>query len=67
MCVNDKLFQFWNLAIDTPFKVQLIELNNVTRTEDIGYESLYYGKKSAIKKIMLNTSSNVLKVKIEVS
>ena len=67
MCVNDKLFQFWNLAIDTPFKVQLIELNNVTRTEDIGYESLYYGKKSAIKKIMLSTSSNVLKVKIEVS
>ena len=66
MCANDKLFQFWNLAIDTPFKVELIELDNVKRTENIGYESLYYGEKNPINKIILSTNSNILKVKIKI-
>ena len=66
MGVKDELFQFWNLATNIPYKTEIIQLGNVNRNDEIGYESLYYGNKIPINKIILSTNSNILKVVIKI-
>jgi hypothetical protein len=66
MTHDDRLFQFWNLGSQLPFKVDLLTIGNVERKEEQGYESIYYGKKSPLNKIILSTKNKYLKVRLEI-
>jgi hypothetical protein len=67
MTQEDRLVQFWNLGYQLPFKVNLLSVGNVERKEEVGYESVYYGVKSPVNKIILSTPSNLLKVRLEIT
>ncbi len=67
MTHEDRLVQFWNLDCQLPFKVDLLSVGNVERKEELGYESVYYGVKSPVNKIIFSTQANLLKVRLEIT
>jgi hypothetical protein len=67
MTHEDRLVQFWNLGKQLPFKVNLSSVGNVERKEELGYESVYYGIKSPLHKIILSTKNKYLKVRLEIT
>jgi hypothetical protein len=67
MTNEDRLVQFWNLGNQLPFKVDLSSVGNVERKEELGYESVYYGIKSPLHKIILSTKNKYLKVRLEIT
>jgi hypothetical protein len=67
MTHEDRLVQFWNLDCQLPFKVDLLSVGNVERKEELGYESVYYGVKSPVNKIIFSTPANLLKVRLEIT
>ena len=67
MAHDDSIVQFWNLGCELPFKVDLLSFGNVERKEELSYESVYYGIKSPLNKIILSTKNKYLKVRLEIT